>query len=129
MQSIIKRKIYLILLNQNLKKKKIEIFYFNNDENSGAVARNLGAAKAKGDLIAFLDDDVILDKNYYYEIEKVFMSNDKALGVQGLDSGTFKSERKIKDNIFNRCIYCFEKVFMVASFLKENAQECCHLYV
>ena len=100
--------------------KKIEIFYFNNDENSGAVARNLGADKARGDLIAFLDDDVVLDKNYYYEIEKVFMSNDEALGVQGLDSGTFKSETKIKDNTFYRSIYSFEKVFMVSSFFEKE---------
>ena len=100
--------------------KKIDIFYFNNEENSGAIARNLGAEKAKGDLIAFLDDDVVLDKDYYYEIEKVFISNDKALGVQGFDSGTFKSEEKMNENIFDRCVYNFEKVFMVSSFFERE---------
>jgi glucosyl-dolichyl phosphate glucuronosyltransferase len=100
--------------------KKIEIFYFNNEENSGAIARNLGVEKAKGDLIAFLDDDVVLDKNYYYEIEKVFINNDKALGVQGFDSGLNKSEQKINENIFNRWIYNFEKAFMISSFFERE---------
>ena len=54
--------------------KGIFLIYLQNKENSGATARNLGASRAKGDLIAFLDDDVILDNNYYHEIESVFLT-------------------------------------------------------
>ena len=35
-------------------KKEIPLYYFRNKENSGATARNLGAFKAKGDLMMML---------------------------------------------------------------------------
>ena len=75
-------------------KKETHLYYFKNTENSGAIARNLGAFRAKGDLIAFLDDDVILDGNYYYEIEKVFFKFPNALGVQGCDKFSYDSYQK-----------------------------------
>ena len=47
--------------------------------------------KAKGDLIAFLDDDVLLDTNYYEEIEKIFIEYPDALGVHGYNKLTNKA--------------------------------------
>lgn len=46
-------------------------------------ARNLGAKKARGHIVIFLDDDVIIDENYVKEILKVFDKYPNALGVQG----------------------------------------------
>lgn len=63
--------------NISLRHKKNEI------ENSLTVARNIGAKNATGDIILFLDDDVILDKNYIKEILKIYEKYPKALGVQG----------------------------------------------
>ena len=101
-------------------KKETHLYYFKNTENSGAIARNLGAFRAKGDLIAFLDDDVILDGNYYYEIEKVFFKFPNALGVQGCDKFSYDSYQKTMGSFFRRSIYQYEKIFMVSSFFEKE---------
>ena len=100
-------------------KKEIFLYYFKNAENSGATARNLGAFHAKGDLIAFLDDDVILDANYYEEIEKVFLEYPDALGVHGYNKRVNKSYQKMKSSFSQSLVYKFEKLFMVSSFFEE----------
>ena len=56
------------------KEQDIHIFSIINPINSGAIARNLGASKAKGDLIAFLDDDVLLDKIIMRKLKKYLLS-------------------------------------------------------
>lgn len=60
-----------------------QLVYVGNNINSLTVARNLGARKASGDIVLFLDDDVILDKDYVRELLEVFKNNTNALGVQG----------------------------------------------
>lgn len=47
------------------KEKDIVLRYIRNEkEKSLTIARNIGIENATGDTILFLDDDVILDKNY-----------------------------------------------------------------
>jgi len=58
--------------------------YINNTiENSLTVARNLGVRNSTGNIISFLDDDVILYPEYYQEIIKVFKMYPDALAVSG----------------------------------------------
>jgi len=65
-------------------KRNISLSYIKNDkENSLTLARNIGARNARGDIVLFLDDDVILDKDYLKEILKVYEEQPDALGVQG----------------------------------------------
>ena len=51
-------------------RKKVRIRYFRRKQNkmqkniSISAARNFGAKKACGDIVAFFDDDIILEKNY-----------------------------------------------------------------
>jgi glycosyltransferase involved in cell wall biosynthesis len=53
-------------------------------ESSISKARNIGARESKGEIVVFLDDDVVLDDDYFKEILRVFRGNPKALGVQGI---------------------------------------------
>jgi glycosyltransferase involved in cell wall biosynthesis len=108
------------IVKKNFRNRQIDIFYLKNHENSGAVARNMGALKARGDLVAFLDDDVVLDKKYYYEIEKVFLKNNSALGVQGLDTTLYKFKKKFKNNISYRWTYKFAKFFKISSYFENE---------
>ena len=55
----------------------------NKKEKSLATARNMGIENATGDIILFLDDDVVLDKDYINEILRIFNEYPNALGVQG----------------------------------------------
>jgi len=68
----------------------------NSKENSLTVARNWGIKMCGGDVISFLDDDVILDKDYYKEVAKFFNDNDKAIGVSAQTIGNLYETSKIK---------------------------------
>lgn len=57
--------------------------YIRSRENSLTVAKNTGVKHSTGDIISFLDDDLILDGRYYEEIIKIYKGNPDALGVQG----------------------------------------------
>jgi len=54
-----------------------------NDVKSISRARNFGAKMAKGDVVIFLDDDVIINEDYVEKILEVFDMFPNALGVQG----------------------------------------------
>ena len=45
--------------------QSINVIIINSPKNSGAIARNIGVKKSSTELIAFLDSDVILEKEYY----------------------------------------------------------------
>ena len=72
------------VLTPSFGKKNICLIYVQNkQENSGAIARNIGAQHSSGDIISVLDDDLTLGKKYYEEIIKVFKDKPKALGLEG----------------------------------------------
>ena len=105
---------------EKFKLQNISIYSFKNSINSGAIARNLGASKAKGDLIAFLDDDVLLDSNYYEEIEKVFIKYPDALGVHGYNKEVNKVYHKMKNSFLYSLLEKFKKLFMISNYYEES---------
>lgn len=80
--------IYSISSSQNLK------YFLVEDENRGLTKqRNFGVANVDRDtdLISFLDDDLVLEQNYFYEIIDTFKKKPTAVAVGGID---------LKDNKF-----------------------------
>lgn len=63
--------------------QRIMLRYETSPKNSPPCARNLGVQLAQGDLVLFLDDDVILEEDYLSEILQVYAAKPTALGVQG----------------------------------------------
>lgn len=62
----------------------INLFYKKNLRGrSLTIARNVGVEMAQGDIILFLDSDVILYSRYIEKILEVFEKYPNALGVQG----------------------------------------------
>ena len=55
---------------------------FNDGEPGLSVARNMGIQHAKGDIIAFVDDDVVLFPDWAEEMVKAH-ENESAIGVTG----------------------------------------------
>ena len=107
------------IFEEQFKLQNISIYCFKNPINSGAIARNLGASKVKGDLVAFLDDDVLLDANYYEEIEKVFLEYPDSLGVHGYNKLVNKAYQEMKNSFIYSLLDKFVKFFMISSYYEE----------
>lgn len=82
----------LIAASQNrFAENNVKIIYLkNNVQNSLTYARNLGVKYSVGDIIIFLDDDVLLEKDYFKELLKTYENHPQALGVQGYLIGSDK---------------------------------------
>jgi len=85
----------------DFKNKTIRLEYIYNEiEKSLTIARNIGAEHSKGDIVLFLDDDVILGKNYIEEILRVYREIPNALGVQGYRINAKPSKVSIINKLF-----------------------------
>lgn len=60
-----------------------KIRYVFEDKQGIAHARNRGVKEARGEIIAFADDDVIVDKYWIQNIDKAFKEHDDAVCVGG----------------------------------------------
>ncbi len=99
------------------KKTKIPCKVIKSPKNSGAIARNIGAKMANGDFIAFLDSDVILDKNYYQVLSKYFLKNKRLIAIQGLDRSLIDYQKSLIKSRFKQKIIFFFEQFFETSFL------------
>ena len=63
----------------------IELTYIRDTSIKGLVeAKAKSLEFAKGDLICFFEDDIVLENNYLIEIEKTFNQNSQILGCSGV---------------------------------------------
>lgn len=62
------------------------IYVKNPKERSAAIARNVGVERTKGNIIIFLDSDVVLYPDYIEKILAAFKQCPNALGIQGWHS-------------------------------------------
>lgn len=69
---------------ERFRKFNIKLVYVRNrKERSLTIARNIGISLAKGEIILFLDSDIVLYPNYMEKILEVFERVPISLGVQG----------------------------------------------
>lgn len=82
----------------------IKIKYIKNSINSLTAGRSLGSQASNSDVVLFLDDDVILKKNYFQNLIKFYKNNPHANGMQGyFHVGSYS---KLK-NKFNKVFWLF----------------------
>ena len=65
---------------QNMPNMKV---IFNDDEPGLSASRNLGIREAKGDIIAFVDDDALLYPQWAEETVKGYAKDDSIIGLTG----------------------------------------------
>ncbi len=64
----------------------VNVSYVKNPrDRSISIARNLGAILAKGNIVCYVDSDVIIDKEYLKELKNTFEKHPEALGVSGIN--------------------------------------------
>lgn len=68
---------------------RLYINYYLVDKSHRGLTRqrNFGVSKVstESDIVAFLDDDLVLEPNYFEEVEKAFIQYPNAVGVGGID--------------------------------------------
>jgi glycosyltransferase involved in cell wall biosynthesis len=84
----------------------IQYFLVDNKNRGLTKQRNYGVNKigTQMDCVSFLDDDLVLDPNYFYDIEKTFQDNKDAIGAGGIDleeNRYFKMEPNTSYSKFN----------------------------
>jgi glycosyltransferase involved in cell wall biosynthesis len=86
--------------------KGVELIYLRNPRRrSAAVARNVGAEHARGDIVLFLDTDIVLLPGYLQGILRTFQENPNAVGVSGYIVNIGEASRRVRllalKNLFN----------------------------
>lgn len=82
----------------------LNIHYIVNKLNSLTLGRSIGAQSTNSDVILFLDDDIILDDNYFKNLLKFYNDYPQANGMQGMFHVDDYSRLK---NFFNRVFWLF----------------------
>lgn len=92
--------------------------YLRGDEENRSIsaARNLGATKSTGEIVFFMDDDVILDKKYVEEILKVYEEYPMTKGAQGYIVNDVYAFQNFKNFVLNST----KKVFLLDHFEKNK---------
>lgn len=92
------------------------------DFKSLTKARNFGVKQSVGDIVCFLDDDVVLDKEYVKNILNFFTIHPEALGVQGLITNFEEGHvKKVGGNVLVYWLYnLFAKIFLLNNSSSKN---------
>lgn len=83
---------------QNLK------YFLVNDENRGLTKqRNFGISKVNSDsdIVCFLDDDTILEPDYFKQIIESFQTNSEIIGVGGVAINEYKWKLQEPNVVYN----------------------------
>jgi len=103
-----------IMHSQGLKSENLLLLEQNH--LGPGIARNLGASRAKGDILVFVDSDMVFDKDFIKDLVKPILNNDTI--------GTFsKNEFNAnKDNVWSRC-WNLNRTKTVDKLISENSPD------
>jgi glycosyltransferase involved in cell wall biosynthesis len=95
-------------LQNKLTQKNIGFRYFKKQKPGLSESKNWGAKEAKSEIVLFLDDDVVLEKDYAEHLLKVWQENWQDKELAGV-SGIIKNSRKksFLEKLFNK-IFCLD---------------------
>ena len=82
-------------------KDKLNIKYVYEAQSGIPYARNAGIRSATKDIIAFIDDDCVADRNWLKYLEIPFIK-DPHIGVVGGEVSYLKAEQSIVDEFYSK---------------------------
>jgi len=82
-------------------KDKLNIKYVYEVQSGIPYARNAGIRNATKDIIAFIDDDCVADRNWLKYLEIPFIK-DPHIGVVGGEVSYLKAEQSIVDEFYSK---------------------------
>jgi GT2 family glycosyltransferase len=91
--------------------KNVNYFLVNKENRGLTKQRNFGITKIANDseIVCFLDDDTVLEEDYFSEILKTFQTNPDVIGVGGVAVNEYKWEPQIENFFYNpKKYYLFE---------------------
>lgn len=99
------------------------IYIKNPKERSTSIARNIGATAAKGDIILFVDSDIILHPSYIFGLLKTYREHPEAIGISGWikNPSTQTHKQKRRDYFLHhlkRIFYLFHDSIDTCSFFE-----------
>lgn len=112
----------LITKERSVLNEKVNLKYIFEKEKSASHARNVGWRAATGQLVLFVDDDMILDTRHISEMLRVYHDHPHAVGVQGIWSGwpydwpTWKTRASFIPILLNY----IRKVFFLSHWEKDS---------
>lgn len=74
-------------------KKYFHIKYLLQDSINISQARNTALENATGDILAFVDDDCIVAKDWVYKIHEFFINNQNTIGIIGRSLNFYKKNK------------------------------------
>jgi len=105
-------------MEQKFADKKVNLKYLHIKEKSSSKARNVGIENSTGEIVFFVDDDVVLPKEYTKSILKIYESHTDALGAQGLilDPLSEINPNSLFDNLENS----LKRTFFLSNYRKNT---------
>lgn len=92
----------------------VMLMYFRNPRGrSAASARNFGGERATGDILLFLDDDVVLEPGYLQALVAVYQEHTDAVAVQGFHGAVPEM------TFFAKLTNAFDKAFFLFAYVKD----------
>lgn len=110
----------------NKMKERCVIEYIHNKNISGLVeAKNVGVSRSTGDILCFLDDDIVLEPEYFSHIEDSFLANPEMLGASGVVTNTPRPSRMyvLFHEIFHRGIFEDPRPRLYAYIARQKAEK------
>ncbi|KQB41584.1 glycosyltransferase family 2 protein [Flavobacterium aquidurense] len=102
-----------IILEDN-KFKNLKYFLISEENRGLTRQRNFGISKINQDIeiVCFLDDDTVLEPDYFFETIKTFQNNPDITGVGGIAINEYKWKPQNQDSFYNKKkYYLFEGYF------------------
>ena len=90
--------------------EKLDYFLVQPEERGLTKQRNFGIAKTAGDttIICFLDDDIILEKDYFKRLLQTYEDFPEALGVGGYINNEVQWEETAEGYSSNKQEFCYD---------------------